>query len=59
MYHVPNGQSTGEVYKKSEDRTVEKENLKRHLVEGTRCRATGIIPLPKVLSGRFRPQGRS
>lgn len=59
MYHVPDGQLTGEVYKKSEDRIVEKDNLKRHLVEGTRCRATGIIPLPKVYLGRLRLQGQS
>lgn len=50
MYHVRDGELQGEVYKKTEDRNLEKENLKRHLVEHTRCRATGTIPLPKVKS---------
>ena len=48
MYHVKDGELNGEAYKRSEDKNVEKDNLKRHLVEHTRCRATGTIPLPKV-----------
>ena len=49
LYHVPKGQESGELYKRSEDRNSEKDNLKRHLVEESQCRATGILPLPKVV----------
>jgi hypothetical protein len=54
MYHVPAGQLTGEEYRRSSDREAEKQNLKRHLVEESRCRATGIIPLPKVAHSKLR-----
>jgi hypothetical protein len=48
LYNVPKGEEIGELYKRSENRQEEKDTLKRHLVEESRCRATGIIPLPKV-----------
>ena len=58
LYNVPVGQLTGEEYRRSDNRQAEKESLKRHLVEETRCRASGVLPLPKVPLLPCRPPGR-